>query len=282
MCVRDIVRAVAELSGVEAVVLGGSHASGRARPESDIDLALYYNDEHPFSLDSLRRVAKRFAASRTPTVTDFYEWGPWVNGGAWIESVVGKVDLLYRSIEHVERTIRDAHAGRIEWHFAQQAPYGFHSVIYLAETQWCIPLHDPGAVISRLKQAVAIYPAALRQRIVREFLWGAEFTLHVGKQLASAGDVYGTVGCLTRTVSQLTQVVFALNRIYFLTDKGALEMIDAFDLRPLAYGGRVRSLLTQPGHTSSELLATIRCLGLLIDDVVALAGELYVPKYVLY
>jgi hypothetical protein len=44
----------------------------------------------------VRDCAKRFSLQdRPPIVTNFYEWGPWVNGGAWIHSSVGKVNFLY-------------------------------------------------------------------------------------------------------------------------------------------------------------------------------------------
>ena len=77
------------------------------------------------------------------TVTGFYEWGAWVNGGAWIHNPVCKVDFLYRNLDQVKRTIDDAKRGILHHDYAQQPAYGFYSVIYLAETQICLPLYDP-------------------------------------------------------------------------------------------------------------------------------------------
>ena len=57
-----------------------------------------------------------------PVVAGFYQWGPWVNGGAWLTIGGQRVDFLYRSLEHVERTIADAEAGRYELHHAQHHP----------------------------------------------------------------------------------------------------------------------------------------------------------------
>ncbi len=45
--------------GVEAVVLGGSYASGTADAQSDIDLGLYYEPENRLALESLRRCRDR-------------------------------------------------------------------------------------------------------------------------------------------------------------------------------------------------------------------------------
>ena len=72
------------IPGMKAVVLGGSFARGRARPESDIDLYLFYSESSPFSIQGLRELAEAVNDSPAPGVTDFYGWGRWVNGGAWL------------------------------------------------------------------------------------------------------------------------------------------------------------------------------------------------------
>lgn len=110
-------------------------------------------------------------------VTDFYGWGPWVNGGAWLTVGGQRVDFLYRSLEHVERVIADAEAGRYEVHFLQQPPFGFFSGTYLGEVAVCLPLFDPRARLDGLKRRVANYPEALRRALVRDYLFMAEFTL---------------------------------------------------------------------------------------------------------
>jgi predicted nucleotidyltransferase len=43
-----------QLTGVSAIVLGGSHARGAVRTDSDVDLALYYRT--PFSVEQLRKI----------------------------------------------------------------------------------------------------------------------------------------------------------------------------------------------------------------------------------
>jgi Nucleotidyltransferase domain len=67
--------------GVNAVALGGSYARGTQHPGSDIDLGLYYSESQPFVIEDIRQVATSPAV-----VTDFYEWGAWVNGGGTCRS----------------------------------------------------------------------------------------------------------------------------------------------------------------------------------------------------
>lgn len=277
-----IVEALAALPGMVAVGLGGSYARGAAHADSDVDLGLYYDDERPFAIAAVRAVAQRFeTGGGTPAVTGFYEWGPWVNGGAWLHTAAGRVDFLYRSVQHVERVIDACERGEIEWHFAQQPPYGFRSVIYLAETSICLPLHDPRGMLRLLRERVATYPEALRTAIVRSSLWSAEFTLFNAQKIAAAGDLYATAGCLTRAACELTQVLFALNRRYFISDRGALAAIDSFPLRPQRYGERVGELLASPGADAAALVASVQSLAALIRETAALASDVYQPRFVL-
>lgn len=262
-----------------AVVLGGSYAAGTSDESSDLDIGLYYHEAKPFSITEIRRIADNISNQGAAVVSDFYEWGPWVNGGAWIQTEAGKVDFLYRNFDQVERTIRDARQGIIAHDYDQQPTFGFYSVIYLAEIQACVPLFDPGSQIVRLKHQVEVYPPRLKRAIVRECLWSAEFTLGFARKFAARGDVYNTVGCLTRVVSNLTQVLFALNERYFIGDKKVMEKIASFPVLPGGYVQQIESILSSPGKASGELERTVSHLETLWHSVVLLAGDMYQPKY---
>ena len=160
---EQLVGELSALPGIAAIVLGGSYAEGAQTAASDMDIGLYYRAEDPFRVRAVREVAERMAV-QPPTVTGYYAWGPWVNGGAWIQTAAGKVDFLYRNIDQVEQTIDEAQAGIVRHDFSQQPTFGFYSLIYLAETQICVPLYDPQHVVAHLKSRVAEYPPELKQR----------------------------------------------------------------------------------------------------------------------
>jgi predicted nucleotidyltransferase len=277
----QLVAALQQIPGVQAVALGGSYARGTQRDSSDLDIGIYYHEEIPFALDDVRSLARSVSVSGDPVVTGFYEWGAWVNGGAWIDAAAGKVDFLYRNLDQVQRTIDDAQQGISQHDFGQQPAYGFYSVIYLAETAVCIPLYDPTHHLARLKQAVAHYPPRLKARIMADQLWSAEFTLAHARTFAATGDVYNTVGCLTRIAASLTQVLFALNEVYFISDKQVMATLATFSLLPSDYTARIEALLAAPGAASAELDQTVAACRQLWADVVSLTSGHYQPRFAL-
>jgi NifB/MoaA-like Fe-S oxidoreductase len=115
--------------------------------------------------------------------------------------------------------------------------------------------------------------------MIRDALWGAEFTLLHARAFAVKGDIYNTVGCLTRVVSNLTQVLFALNERYFLSDKKVMDLIARFPLLPEGYIQKISHILACPGSTAKELTETVSNLERVWRNVVSLADELYQPKF---
>ena len=274
-----VVERLAAVPGVQAVALGGSYARGTQRLGSDLDVGIYYHENEPFSIEAIRAAAADFAPENPPDVTDFYGWGPWVNGGAWVHTPVTKVDFLYRNIEQVRRTIDEAHQGITRHDFNQQPAFGFYSVIYLAETNICLPLFDPHGVLANLKALVAAYPPVLKEKTVASTLWMAEFSLLHADGYAEKGDVYATAGTLARVASYLTQALFALNETYYLTDKTALQEIAAFRLAPAGYADRLQDILAHIGRSPAELLASVGAMRALWSGVLTLTGGTYRPAF---
>ena len=270
------------IPGVKAVVLGGSHARGRDLPGSDIDLGLFYSESAPFSIENVRDLGESVNDTPGPVVTDFYGWGPWVNGGAWLTVGGQRVDFLYRNLEQVERVLADAEAGRYELHYLQQPPFGFFSATYLGEVAVCVPLSDPESRLSALKRRVAEYPEALRRRVVKDFLFMAEFNLTAfAPKYAARGDAYGTAACLSRAVNELVVALFALNRRYPRNDKTALAEVAEFEHAPRDFGPRVQATLARVGSSVAELCAAVEGFARLHREAVELAGELAQSVYAL-
>ncbi|HET9219553.1 MAG TPA: nucleotidyltransferase domain-containing protein [Terriglobia bacterium] len=278
--VFSLVTRLGAIPGVRAVVLGGSHARRRAQPESDIDIGILYSEAAPFSISSLRALAEAVNDTASPVVTDFYGWGPWVNGGAWLTIRGQRVDFIYRSIEHLDRVIAEAQSGQYELDYAQQPPFGFFSATYLGEIAVCFPLFDPDGCVELLKRRVAEFPEALRRAVVQDYLWQAEFALVTfAPKVADRGDAFGTASCLSRAVNQLVLVLFALNRRYLINDKTALDEVEEFEHAPREFKQHVHQTFSMLGSSPSELkIATARIMQL-HRETASLAGGLYVPRF---
>jgi len=259
--------------GLRAIVLGGSYASGSQRPDSDIDIGLYYDEKRPLDIDHIRAIASSINDAPNPTVTDLGGWGTWVNGGAWLTIEKQRVDFLYRNIDFVSSTLDDCNVGHIRSDYWQQPAYGFHSFMYCTETVICRSLYDPDHVIERLKAKVAQYSPHLKQAIIKSFLWSARFTLENTSKAASRGEVYLVTGCLARAIHCLVQVLYAINETYYLSEKKLATDISAFRLRPEQFVERISMLLGATGTTSAQLQESLRKTETLYSEVAALVKE---------
>jgi len=265
-----------KIENVQAIALGGSHATGRANTSSDIDIGVYYYEKEPFSIEMIKEIARKYAVNDDPVVVGFYEWGPWVNGGAWIYTEIGKVDILYRNINQIENTIADAQLGKWENHYEQQPPYGFTTMIYLAECVSYVPLIDPKQILHRLKQASTTYPQALKVSVINTALWSAEFTLAHAHGFAMQKDMYNLLGCFTRALKSILEALFALNSIYPISDKHAVQLLSNAAIVPMNLEEKVNAILEIDSTAVGKNVVSIQNL---FAEVVTLTNGLYHSKF---
>jgi len=271
---QEVADHLGHVEDVRAVVLGGSWARGAAVPTSDIDLAIYYEPDRAPSIDALRRLARelddRHAAD---LVTGFGGWGPWINGGGWLTIRGHPVDWIYRDLARVRRVIAECRAGQPTYHPQPGHPAGFHSHIYMGEVHYCRPLHDPTGVVTTLKESADPYPPLLRRALIDTYLWQAGFALDTGRKGAPRDDPYYVAGSLFQCASCLTQVLFALNRRYYINEKGSVRAVDSFPLHPDGFGDTVMPVLAHPGARAQELSDSIERFAELVRAV----SELSIP-----
>ncbi len=264
-------RVAGELSlvdGVIAIVLGGSVARGQANLASDVDLGIYYRPDEPPSLDALRAVASRLDDRRRgDAVTEFGEWGPWINGGAWLRIDRVNVDWLYRDLTRVTQSIEESRHGHVAVHYQPGHPFGFTSFMYMGEINTCLPLYDPQNTIIALKGLTTPYPEVLKRTIADRFLWEAEFALETGQSSADRGDVPYVVGCLFRSVSCLVRVLFALNERYLINEKRSLAAVDNLPLGLSDFRAIVEDILGHPGSRPADLRESLLRMGQVVEFV---------------
>ncbi|WP_338226128.1 nucleotidyltransferase domain-containing protein [Algoriphagus confluentis] len=273
---EDITNELKQVDGVKAIVLGGSYAIGMATKSSDLDIGIYYSELNPFDIEKVREVAKNISNNDQPIVTGFYEWGPWVNGGAWINTTSGEVDFLYKNIEQITRTIDNSKNGIWENNFDQQPPYGFSSIIFLSETQSSHALYDPDNVVKNLKESVKQYPKKLKQSVIQQSLWSAEFTIWQAEKFAGKNDTFNTVGCLTRATKSIITSLFAINELYPMGDKRAISILEQTKIRPEFLSLKIDLILCCNKDTLTDNVSHLKKL---FDETVSFADGMYKPYY---
>jgi hypothetical protein len=252
-----LVRALGGVPGIRAIVLGGSRARGEATAQSDYDIGLYYEADHPIDIGRLAKAAMLLPGAASSSVTAIGEWGPWINGGAWLTVDGKRVDLLYRELGKIRSVIEACHAGRIERVYQPGHPHAFVSAIYMGEVALARVLWDPDAVLAPLKGRCTPYPPALAEALIRTFLWEAKFAVENALHGRGKDDPAYVAGCAFRSVACLCQSLFALNGVYLLNEKGAAPAVERLPWHPANFAARVAQAIAAGVAGLAGLMALV-------------------------
>jgi predicted nucleotidyltransferase len=266
---EEIAARVGSVPGVVAVALGGSRARGDADAESDADFGIYYDPDSPPDIARLSETARELD-DRHPAepLTAIGGWGPWINGGGWLEIEGRRVDWIYRDLERVGTAISNCRAGRIASHYQPGHPHAFHTHMYMGEVHYGRELFDPEGTLRALAASTTPYPAALQRAIVDSFLWEADFALESARKSVARGDRYHSMGSFFRSVACVIQVVFAVNERYFVNEKRSVETVRSFERQPAGFDAAVSALFSGESSRASLLrLASV------VEETRVLAGD---------
>lgn len=271
----DIIRRVATalhgVVGVDAVVLGGSRATGHNSIDSDIDIGIYYGATTQLNVVDLNRIALQLDDEhRHNLVTPPGGWGPWVNAGGWLTIDGHHVDLILRDTHRVTTVVNASELGQVQAHYQPGHPHAFVDVMYrgeLAESQvlWC----DSTDILA-LKSRAEQYPDALQRAMIEIFGFEARFSSDLASKTVARHDQYYLMAHLIRAISCLNQVIFAVNRRYCLNEKQAVMRAGGFAYCPNEYPRRVGALLGVATRHPADACKALRSL---VDEVVALQGS---------
>jgi Nucleotidyltransferase domain len=209
---------LAALPGVLAVTLGGSRATGTARPDSDWDFSVYYRGS----------VAGGDLSGFDPAVLNTLGWpgqifpiGAWgggvFNGGAWLTAGDRRVDVHYRDLDDVEHQLAEARAGRfgierLLFHLA-----GIPTYIVAAELANNRVLHG--------ELPVPGYPAALRETAPPRWYADARATLeYAGTAHAPRGHLADTAGAIALAACQSAHALLAARGQWVTNEKRLVDM----------------------------------------------------------
>ena len=226
---------LAGLPGAVAVVLGGSRATATHRPDSDWDLGVYYRaSQRPLDPGDVRRLGQR------GHVSELGEWGPIVNGGAWLTVDDTPVDVLYRDLDTVEVWLGEAQEGRFEVLSQNGYIAGAPTYLPVGELALCRPiageLPRPG------------FPEPLAASAATRWGGRAQVSLMFAQAHADAGDVVPCAGMLAQATLCMAHARLAARREWVLNEKRLVRRAGLEDLE---------ATLAGPGATPTELAASV-------------------------
>ncbi|WP_207620617.1 nucleotidyltransferase domain-containing protein [Streptosporangium minutum] len=260
---------LAEIPGVVGVVLGGSRARGTHRPDSDIDLGLYYRGD--LDVAALRALAVQ-ASGEQAELTAPGGWGPWVNGGGWLTIDGRRVDWIYRDLDRVHRIWADCREGRYEVGAQAGHPLGFYSHCYVGEVALCRVLADPSGELTDLRERAHTYPPPLRDALVNG-LWEADFSVALARYGAVGTDPAYAAGCLFRAIGIACQALHGHAGRWLINEKGMVASTDRLPIAPRDFAARAQRLLGHVGGSTQQIEQTVADAAILIGEVQTAVGR---------
>jgi hypothetical protein len=253
----DLPSRLASVGGVVGVVLGGSRARGTHRPDSDIDLGLYYEDA--LDVPALQALADEVSDERC-AVTGPGGWGPWVDGGAWLSIGGQRVDWIYRDLHRVRVVWGDCLAGSYQVSFQVGHPLGFYSHAYAGELALSRVLADPSGVLEALAEQTRSYPAPLGEALVKG-LWEADFAIRLAGYGVVGADPTYTAGCLFRMVGIACHALHGRAGHWLVNEKGMVASAAALPLAPAGFAEQAHAVLASTQgqvERAAALLSAVR------------------------
>lgn len=211
--VESLVDEIASTKGVEAVVLGGSRANGTFDQSSDWDLGVFYRGDVDW------RAVSRHGELHPPG-----SWGRLMNGGAWLTIDGRRVDVILRDLDVVEHWADRASRGDYELDALLGYTAGFPTYTLVAEVAASIVLRGRLDVDTTFTDAL---------HASTTFRWGfqRDFSLDYARSHAVRGNLVGTLGNLSRAVTEEAHRRLCERRQWVLNEKRLLTAAELSDLQ---------------------------------------------------
>jgi predicted nucleotidyltransferase len=252
---REMAGALAAVPSVVGVTLGGSRARGDHTPESDVDLGLYYR--HPLDVAALTALAREVTGS-SAELSEPGEWGPWVDGGAWLTVDGVAVDWIYRDVDRVCNCWASARAGQFAFHQQIGHPFGVADFSYPGELALATLLADPTGELTALQSATRVYPAAMADALVAQCLWEASFLVAIAAKAVSRADAAYIAGCLFRVAVLCAHALHGRDRRWLVNEKGAIAAAGRLPSAPAGFAARAQELFGSLDATPASLANSLR------------------------
>jgi predicted nucleotidyltransferase len=257
---QEIADEFSKLPDVQAVVLGGSHATGKADETSDLDLYIYTSKDIPLET---RAAIIQPRASYAELDNRF-----WETEDNWLEHDGGKVEIIYRGqwiVEHLKNLLEN-HQVQLGystsiWHSV------LTSVILFERDNWFTDLQNKVRVP---------YSNELAKAIIAK-----NFPLLKGSLVAHPKELYKAVArddvvTVHHRIEDLLKsyfdVLFALNHEFHPGEKRLLAYAEKLEHQPHNMSADIREVLLE--RNPEKLKATVESLVDRLEDLMKARGAL--------
>lgn len=238
---RAVADQFAELEFVESVVLGGSQATGKASPYSDIDLYIFVSQSLPVEA---RAGIIEPRSSRMELNADYWETEDY-----WLEKTSGiKVEAIYRD-DWLEKDLQTLFEH-------DRAQMGFSTSLWHSVVTSKILFDRSGWFASLKKLADRPYPDSLAKAIIQK-----NFPLLRGSLIAHPNQLSSAIArndrvfvnnLLYMVFNSYFDILFALNHALHPGSKRQLAYAEALPLKPEKMSEDVNALMTHDLETITD------------------------------
>lgn len=182
------------------------------------------------------------------------------------------MDLILRDIKRVEQVMKDTEQGIITSNYQTGHPHGYISAMYRGELGISKILYAKSDSFCEFKKQAETYPSALQKGLIDFFMFETGFSLIFAKASMDKDDISYVCGHCFRSISCLNQVLFAMNEEYCINEKKAVNMINAFKIKPCGYKEKIDKIISLISSDVDSTRKGIDILEGLINDVEGLKG----------
>ena len=146
--------------------------------------------------------------------------------------------------------------------------WGYH-VLTDVNNQFMI--EDPYHIIGAWRERLRVYPAALKQSVLRKYMGSLRYRRHDYHDAHKVvrGDAVFLAGMAAKLVHEVVQVLFALNETYYAGDGANLSLTERFGIVPQNFATWVQAILYPTGEdVFAQQYADLTAF---IDEVLVLA-----------
>ncbi len=239
--------------GRYAVSIGGSHGKRIFDERSDVDFRLFCDAP----IDALR------------------ESEPWRSFCQVVERWRTQgIDIDYcwvRTIGAIDAQLDAWLSGRIAPEPIVWTLWGYQLLTDIANQ---MVIDDPAGVIAAWQARLHLYPQTLQRAIIKKHLGSLSYwrTDYHYRNKVERGDVVFLASIAARLVHDILQVLFALNKTYYVGDGNNLRYVAVFPIQPQAFAERVNAILYPP-QTENVFAVQYETIIGLINDVMSLAAQ---------